>query len=302
MKTEHYTNLKHEFGLWLDTLGFAKSVTKGHKLFVTRFFTWLETQNINSVHSITAELIHTYFEYLQTQPNTNSDAGLSVRYLNHLYHSVDKFCEFLHQMGMDEAPSPTLYRLKRMDNDAVFKVEAFTQEEIKILKANIENTYSHQCFERRNKHHQQLKLTFTLCYGCGLRKTEAFNLTTNDIDFDRKTVFVNQGKNYKDRIVPMSTGVYKELETYLYDFRNTYKANHNRLYLCGIGQMQDDLKVVQQVCNSESIQNKRLTLHILRHSIATHLLQNGMSIEKIAHFLGHSNLESTQIYTHLAQL
>ncbi|MBN2777899.1 MAG: tyrosine-type recombinase/integrase [Bacteroidales bacterium] len=52
-------------------------------------------------------------------------------------------------------------------------------------------------------------------------------------------------------------------------------------------------------CPDKSIRKKRMTLHILRHSIATHLLQNGMSIESIALFLGHSSLESTQIYTHL---
>jgi integrase/recombinase XerD len=59
------------------------------------------------------------------------------------------------------------------------------------------------------------------------------------------------------------------------------------------------LKYLQSVCDDENIKAKRLSLHVLRHSIATYLLQNGMSIENIALFLGHSSLDTTQIYTHL---
>lgn len=59
------------------------------------------------------------------------------------------------------------------------------------------------------------------------------------------------------------------------------------------------LKLLQQRTDDITLQEKNVRLHVLRHSIATHLLQNGMSLEKIARFLGHSSLESTQIYTHL---
>jgi integrase/recombinase XerD len=59
------------------------------------------------------------------------------------------------------------------------------------------------------------------------------------------------------------------------------------------------LKEVQQVTENEQIQEKRLYFHILRHSMATHLLQNGMDIESIARFLGHNSLVSTQVYTHI---
>jgi integrase/recombinase XerD len=60
-----------------------------------------------------------------------------------------------------------------------------------------------------------------------------------------------------------------------------------------------DLKYLHSLCPDESIQSKRPTFHVLRHSIATHLLQNGMTIENIARFLGHNSLSSTQIYTHI---
>lgn len=61
------------------------------------------------------------------------------------------------------------------------------------------------------------------------------------------------------------------------------------------------LKLLQQRTDNIILQQKNVRLHVLRHSIATHLLQNGMSLEKIARFLGHSSLESTQVYTHLSE-
>ena len=100
----------------------------------------------------------------------------------------------------------------------------------------------------------------------------------------------------------MSEGVYKGLQDYIYNFRNKLKLPHNRLFLKHKNQLNQMLKHLQNTCEDEQIQQKRLSMHVLRHSIATHLLQNGMSIENISQFLGHSSLESTQIYTHLVEI
>ncbi|MFN9651329.1 MAG: tyrosine-type recombinase/integrase [Chitinophagales bacterium] len=200
---------------------------------------------------------------------------------------------------MDTAPIPQNYRIRQEKNERIYKIETLSKEEIELLKVNISNTYERMPFIEKEAKQEQLKLVFALFYGCGIRRTEGANLQIDDIDFEKKTIFIRQGKNYKDRIIPMSTGVYKALENYIYNFRNTIKIKHNRLFIHSIGTVSDSLKELQNTCENESIKNKRITLHILRHSIATHLLQNGMSIENIALFLGHSSLESTQIYTHL---
>jgi len=143
-----------------------------------------------------------------------------------------------------------------------------------------------------------LQLLFALYYGCGLRRKEGYNLTPADVDFERKTIFIKQGKGYKDRVVPMSKGVYDTLQDYIYNFRNLQKLDHQRLFVLSHPQIAQSLQDLQSVCDDEMLRNKHLTLHTLRHSIATHLLQNGMGIENIAKFLGHTSLESTQIYTH----
>ena len=129
--------------------------------------------------------------------------------------------------------------------------------------------------------------------------SEGFKLTAKDLNFNRKTIFVKQGKNYKDRIIPMSESIYNALQNYVYNFRNFIRCNHDRLFVQQQITLAKDLKHLHSHCQNECIKQKRLSFHVLRHSIATHLLQNGMPIENIAKFLGHNSLTSTQIYTHI---
>jgi len=223
----------------------------------------------------------------------------SISTLNCTFKAIDQFLTFLHQIGVVNAPFPTNRHITADKQEEIQKIVPFTQEEIKTLYNCIPNTYLDYSFEIRQARHYDFKLILTLLYGCGLRKNEAYNVQIKDVNFDKKTVFVRQGKNYKDRIVPMSAGVYKDLQDYIYNFRCRKKVNHNRLFLHCEEVFRLKLKVLQRACNDENIKKKRIYPHILRHSIATHLLQNGMSVENISKFLGHSTLDTTQIYTHL---
>ena len=295
-----YTTILEKYVSWLDTLGYSYDVVSCCRLSIRPFFEWLEEKQIQSINQLTDKHISDYHAYLETRPNKR-DKGrlLSVAHLNKNYTAIDKLLEFLHQYEMTNAPLPTNRHIKMDEQERIHKIEVLTQQEIKTLYNAIPDTYFTEPFEERQAKQYELKLIFTLLYGCGLRRNEAYNLCVQDVDFDRKTVFVRQGKNYKDRIVPMSAGVYKELQDYIYNFRHTLKLSHNRLIFREKQIIRMRLKHLQRACNDENIKAKRLTPHILRHSIATHLLQNGMSIENIARFLGHSSLVSTQIYTHI---
>ncbi len=300
MLNENYIAIQNEYAVWLNTLGFAPNTTIDCKERIGNFFEWLQAKNIASIHLLTQKLTTDFFEYLEQRPNKRKKGILlSVSYLNHHFFAIDKLLEFLHQMGMNTAPTPTNYRIKPDKQQRINNIQPFTKEEIKTLQANIINTYSSFSFKQREEKQEQLKLIFALYYGCGLRRSEAYKLTVNDIDFEKKTIFIKQGKNYKDRIIPMNTSVCKALEHYIYNYRNLLKLKHKRLFTSTTGTLNNNLQHLHKITECDSIQSKKITLHILRHSIATHLLQAGMSIESIALFLGHSSLESTQIYTHL---
>lgn len=289
-----------EYAAWLDTLGFSSGVVYDYKFRIRDFFGWLESQNIQALTLLTQKHIDTYFKYLQTRPNKRRKGSLSTAHLNHNFAAVDKLLEFLQQHGFTNVLIPTLHRIKPDKQTRINRIEILTQEEIKTLYGCIDNAYSHFSFKHREAKQYQLRLIFALYYGCGLRRREGSKIKTEDIDFDRRTVFIEKGKGYKDRIVPMSAGVYTALQDYVYNFRQKLKLPHKRLFIVTSGCLNDSLQYLQSICDDEAIKAKRLSLHVLRHSIATHLLQNGMSIENIALFLGHSTLESTQVYTHVA--
>jgi integrase/recombinase XerD len=295
MLNENYKHIKNEFAVWLAAIGFSNSVTYNYKNAALDFFEWLQTKNIHSIQLLNTNLVNSYFEYLQTRSNKRKAGALSASHLNKNFDCIDKLLEFLQNAGMQNAPLPTAYRIRQDRKERQEKIQALTQDEIKTLQSNISNTYSHFDFKLREKKQEELKLIFALYYGCGLRRNEGFKLTVNDIDFNRRTIFIKQGKGYKDRIVPMNKNVYDSLQHYIYNFRNLQKLQHKRLFITGTYMLNLSLQQLQKVAD---IENKHITLHTLRHSIATHLLQNGMSIESIALFLGHSSLESTQVYTH----
>ena len=295
----HYKTIVAEYQTWLDTLGYSVGVVYAYQFSLQTFFEWLENRQIQSVTQLTVKLINDYHTYLETRPNKRFKGRLlSTSSLTNYCAAIDKLLEFLHQYGFN-APAP-IKRSTRIDKtERILKIQVLTQQEVKTLYHGIPDTHQWLSFEKRQAKQYELKLIFALFYGCGLRKSEGYNLQMKDIDFERKTIFVKQGKNNKDRIVPMSDGVYKEVQDYVYNFRHRLKLNHNRLFTSAKKTLNGKLKYLQNACNDETIKEKRLSLHVLRHSIATHLLQNGMSIENISLFLGHSSLDTTQIYTHL---
>ena len=149
----------------------------------------------------------------------------------------------------------------------------------------------------------------SIYYGCGLRRNEGLQLDMNDILFDRALVYVRAGKNYTERYVPANGQVLQDISQYMQQARPAFLLENDKepaLFISQRGQRPDSqslffrLKKLQMDTNEASLQNKNIGLHTLRHSIATHLLMGGMKLERIAQFLGHKSIESTQIYAHLA--
>ena len=132
-------------------------------------------------------------------------------------------------------------------------------------------------------------------------------MTVDDLNFDRRILHVRKGKNHKERLVPFSRSSSKLLQEWVYDYRpQLIKTPKEGSLFVGVrgkpmngGGLYIRLRKLVLLTGDAELQRKDVGLHTLRHSIATHLLQNGMDLQKIQRFLGHSSLESTQIYTHL---
>ena len=141
-------------------------------------------------------------------------------------------------------------------------------------------------------------------YGCGLRLSEGAALEVRDVLVDQGLLHVRQGKGYRERLVPMAPGVQNILEHYLTETRPQLlqmKATE-ALFIGvqkGVALTSQSLYIRIKALAKKARIKKRVGTHTLRHSIATHLLQSGMTLERIKDFLGHDSLDSTQLYTHL---
>lgn len=146
------------------------------------------------------------------------------------------------------------------------------------------------------------KAMLELMYATGLRVSEIINLEFSNIDIDEKIVRCF-GKGKKERIVPIGDIALKYLEIYLNYYRDYLKKKRfcNKLFLNNHGDAltrQGFLKILKVITKDKGI-TKNITPHTLRHSFATHLLNNGADLRSIQMMLGHNNLSTTQIYTNI---
>jgi integrase/recombinase XerD len=138
----------------------------------------------------------------------------------------------------------------------------------------------------------------SLIYACGLRRSELLNLTLKDVLSDRHLLFIRQSKGKKDRMLPISDKIITMLREY-------YRAYKPKTWLFegqNPGEQYSERSiqlVLNQALNKARI-NKPVTLHWLRHSYATHLLENGTDLRYIQELLGHSSSKTTEIYTHVS--
>lgn len=143
------------------------------------------------------------------------------------------------------------------------------------------------------------KAVLSLIYSCGLRLSELMNLQISDIDSDRMQVHIRQGKGRKDRYVPLSQKVLPLLRAYWLKYKpQVYLFNSSpgkKISSFEIRTMFRDAVLLARIL-------KPCTLHTLRHSYATHLLEQGENILRIRDLLGHENITTTMIYLHLVNL
>ena len=143
------------------------------------------------------------------------------------------------------------------------------------------------------------RVVLTLIYSAGLRGQEVINLKLSDIDFERKTIHIRQSKYKKDRIVPLSNLIAKGLKKYI-------AVEHPHVWLFN-GKEPDGrysvrgLSWVMRETLKKTSVKKDVNLHSLRHSYATHLLEEGLNIVTLKELLGHAEITTTMIYLHVAQ-
>lgn len=307
LKNPSFRYLEQSFKEWLDILGYAPITVYNMPLQVRELLHYLESQNITSIKELEIKHIRDHYDRLKERSNARRGGGLSNDHLNKHIQALRKFTDYLRQVGRLTLPELPI----KNEEDQGKTIPVLSEEEIQLL---FKSTY--RAPERRpNLNDKQIeaiqardRAMLAIFYGCGLRRNEAVNLDVSDINFDRALLHVRKGKNYKERLVPISKTALKHLQDYIYDHRpEILQGSKSEALFISMKLKRMDgqtmlirLKYLQHQTENADLIEKEIGLHTLRHSIATHLLQAGMPLESIARFLGHGSLESTQIYTHLA--
>lgn len=298
LKNESFRYLEKSFKEWLDVMGYSAQSVYYMPIHVRELLHYLENNGVSTIKEITNKKIKEHYQQLRMRPNVRRGGGLSGASLNGHINAIFKFMDYLRQSGRLTLPFLRIPREQRNTEE----ITALTQEEIQQLYKACESE-----IPTLEKYDLRDKAMLAILYGCGLRRNEAYHLNISDIHFDRALVYVRKGKNYKERFVPIGKANMNYLQDYIYESRPEFLRDKktealfiskHRTRMQGQS-MLHRLKILITRTGNEELMEKEIGLHTLRHSIATHLLENGMSLENIAKFLGHSSLESTQIYTHL---
>jgi integrase/recombinase XerD len=270
------------FKAHLERLGYSKTSIYMLPRCVADF---IRQQNIEYLKKITPQHIQNYHQHLQTRPNKNKPGALSESYISHHIFALKLLFKWLVEIGrLSSNPISGL----EFPTPKTKPREILTLEEIKKLYNQCE-TYKERAI-------------LSIYYGCGLRRSEGIKLDVKDVHFRTNLLYVREGKGAKRRVVPMNEQVKKDLQNYLLKERNAKPKESAFL----VGQMGNRIigerviKILKKLLEKAQIE-KEITLHGLRHSIATHLLENGLNVENVRDFLGHSFLESTQIYTRISK-
>ena len=248
---------------------------------IYKYLEYMESKNISSALDISYNNLLDYLKYLDDNKYEVSSVARKIvsikafhKYLSENYKVIDISTKI---------NTPRFYR--KLPN-------ILTIEEVdNLLDIKLDTP-----FDYRNK------AMLELMYSSGLRVSELINLELSDIDLNNNYVRCF-GKGSKERIVPIGEYSSKYLSIYINEYRDSMKKGYytEKIFLNNHGKemtRQGFFKIIKRIAKDKDI-NKNITPHMLRHSFATHLLNNGADLRTIQEMLGHSSISTTQIYTNV---
>lgn len=309
LKNTSFIYLEKSFGEWLSIIGYSENTVSTWPVHLREFLYYLEQQNITQITQVTPQRTYRFIQQLKHRKSPKTGTGLSTHSINKIINSINAFAKYINATDkhlLDITPkNETLNTLERI---------ILTKEEITQL---YEATFTPHKFNTTAMG-QRDRAILGIFYGCGLRKDEGARLNIFDIDTHKGLVFVRKAKGNKQRYVPIAPKHLQDIKDYLEEGRNWFlqdnrnswfirkniKKRHTddeAFFISNTGKRMLSFYQRFGYLKDKAGIEKDFSTHTLRHSIATHLLQSGMKIEDIAKFLGHTSLDSTQIYTHIAK-
>lgn len=258
----------------------SKKTIEAYMSDLTHYIDYLNQKNINNVEEITILTVDNYLNSLTKEYSSNS--------INRVLASVRSFHKFI-SLNHESIKDPTLYIHTHKHNEHL-PIYASVQD-LKVLFDSFSNSDI-------DIYHKTILLTL---YSCGLRVSELCSLKRNDVHLSEKILKVT-GKGDKERIIPIVDACVQQMELYLNLVRkNWQKKTLPNFFINQYGRVltrQYVHNLIKKKCEECNL-NPNLSAHSFRHSFASHLLDGNANLRIVQELLGHSDIQTTQIYTHI---
>ncbi len=287
-----FHQLLTKYQQWLDQSHYSETTIKGCETYLWKFFAWCDTRGMMHPGDVDREHVERFQRWLyysRTQNGTPLRISTQTLCLSHI-RSFYKW----------------MAKTKRINYNPAAELEMPRQE--KHLPQNILSPLEIEQVLNEVDISKPLgirdRAILEMFYSTGIRRRELVKLRLYDVNLEERYVFINQGKGYKDRYIPIGARAIAWLEKYLDEVRPDLAPYPDE----GVMFLSNALRpfnpdalgtVVRQYVVKAGIE-KGGACHIFRHSMATAMLENGADIRYIQHMLGHSRLDTTQIYTHVS--
>ncbi len=284
---------------------YSSYTIRQNEQYLRLFLNFLRTQGINDINRIRLEILEEYKKYLFFY-KTCKKRSLSVLTINGRLAQIRLFFQFLYKKGhiySNPAENLTLPKEPKQLPRGIMSIDEIkailNQPDIKTILGYRDRTI------------------LEVLYSTGIRAGELTRLKVSDTDFEKKLLRIKKGKGGKDRFVPLNTPTCRFLKRYINRIRSELsqcprpcgnnweersKTGDGVLFLTsynGALTSQWLAMVIKKYLKKAGITRKVAPCHSFRHSIATHLLEDGMDIRYVQAFLGHENIQTTQVYTHV---
>lgn len=266
--SEEAIPLVEKFKSWMRSRRYSKNTIGTYTDALTTFLRYFAAKSIGELNN--ADLIAFNNQYILANK-------LSSSYQNQVVNAVKLFFSTIENRKLELELVHRPRREHKLPN-------VLSKEEVRAILVNTRNL----------KH----RVALSLIYCCGLRRSELLNLKPGDVSSERNLLVIRQAKGFKDRVAPLSERMLRALR----DYYKTYKPKTYLFEGWVAGAPYSEKSLQQVLKNSVKLAGitKPVSLHWLRHSYATHLLESGTDLRYIQEILGHKSSRTTEIYTHVS--
>ncbi len=276
---------------WLQTRNYSAHTVESRQIGLRRFVQWCEARNLYRPSQLTKPMLERYQRHLYLLRRPDGGPQMSFRTQHVMLTAVRRFFRWMvKQNALPSNPASEL-ELPRLPHR--LPRDVLSAEEVEEVLSQVNTSTALGVRDRA---------ILELMYSTGIRRSEVTGLSLSDLDVERGTLMVREGKGQRDRMLPVGERALAWAKRYIRDVRPELMVmpDPGALFLTNMGEALLPPGLSQNIRRYVRKAGKRGACHVFRHAMATHMLEGGADVRYVQEMLGHTSLESTQVYTRVS--